>query len=289
VPFKPMLADPVDFSVLRFPVLASPKLDGVRATYLDGQLKSRSLKTFPNKAIADAFQVFAPLDGELIVGDPTSKSVFRDTMKVTSSFSADISDLCFYVFDIVTIDKFADRLKAAQFCVESHHRLRNVPHTLIHDMTGLLHLEEKALDAGYEGLMLRDPNGLYKQGRSTAREGGLLKLKRPDTSEARITGFVEQMHNGNEAKVDNLGYTERSSHQANLVPMDTLGALEVVDVKTGVSFNIGTGFTFADRDEIWKNRNKYKGKLVSYKYIAVGVKDKPRHPAFLGWRMEEDQ
>jgi len=289
VPFKPMLADPVDFSVLRFPVLASPKLDGVRATYLVDQIYSRSLKKFPNRAIKDAFQFDGPLDGELIVGDPTSKSVFRDTMKVTSSFSAPIDDLCFYAFDVVTEDKFSERLKEVMAYQHVHHRIRHVPHTLIHDMKGLLYMEEQALDAGYEGLMLRDPDGLYKQGRSTAREGGLLKLKRKETSEARITGFVEQMHNGNEAKVDNLGYTERSSHQANLVPMDTLGALEVVDVKTGVSFNIGTGFTFADRDEIWKNRNKYKGKLVSYKYIAVGVKDKPRHPAFLGWRMEEDQ
>jgi len=284
-----MLADPVDFSVLRFPVLASPKLDGVRATYLDDQIYSRSLKKFPNRAIKDAFQFFAPLDGELIVGDPTSKSVFRDTMKVISAFSAPIDDLCFYAFDIVTEDKFADRLREVEVYQHVHHRIRHVPHSLIYDMRGLLHLEEKALDAGYEGLMLRDPEGKYKQGRSTAREGGLLKLKRKETSEARVTGFVEQMHNGNEAKVDNLGYTERSSHQANLVPMDTLGALEVVDVKSGVSFNIGTGLTFADRDEIWKNRDKYRGRLVTYEFIPIGVKDKPRHPAFIGWRMEEDQ
>jgi DNA ligase-1 len=96
------------------------------------------------------------------------------------------------------------------------------------------------------------------------------------------------MHNANEAKMDNLGYTERSSHQANLVPMDTLGALEVVDTKSGVAFNIGTGFTFQDRNEIWKNRNKYLNMLVTYEYLPVGVKDKPRHPAFLGFRMVDD-
>jgi DNA ligase-1 len=209
-------------------------------------------------------------------------------MKVTSAFDADIKDLHFHIFDLVGEAKFVDRLEAAEFCVKNHPLLRAVPHVLIHDERALLYMEEKILEAGYEGLMLRDPNGKYKMGRSTAREGGLLKLKRKMTSEAKIRGFVEQMHNANEAKVDNLGYTERSSHQANLVPMDTLGALEVVDTKSGVSFNIGTGFTFQDRDEIWKNRDKYLGMLVTYEYLPVGVKDKPRHPAFLGFRMVED-
>lgn len=286
--FKPMLADPVEMNLLKYPVLASPKLDGVRATFINGQLLTRSLKTIPNKAVRESFQLGAPLDGELIVGDPCSKSVFRDTMKVTSSFSADITDLAFYVFDLVSDKTFAERLNETVPLIMKHSRLRSVPHTMVYDERALLYLEEKALEAGYEGLMLRDPNGKYKNGRSTAREGGLLKLKRKMTSEAKITGFVEQMHNANEAKVDNLGYTERSSHQANLVPMGTLGALEVVDVTSGVSFNVGTGFTFQDRDEIWKNRDRYLGHLVSYEYLPVGVKDKPRHPAFLGFRMSED-
>jgi DNA ligase-1 len=228
------------------------------------------------------------LDGELIVGDPCSKSVFRDTMKVTSAFDADIKELNFYVFDLVSEGEFKDRLEAVRFCIPNHSRLRYVPHLLVECEAQLLLYEEQALDTGYEGLMIRDPKGKYKNGRSTAREGGLLKLKRKETSEAKVVGFAEQMHNANEAKLDNLGYTERSSHQANLVPMGTLGALEVVDIKSNVQFNIGTGFTFADRDEIWKNMGKYLGKLVSYEYLPVGVKDKPRHPAFLGFRMAED-
>jgi DNA ligase-1 len=73
-----------------------------------------------------------------------------------------------------------------------------------------------------------------------------------------------------------------------MVPMDTLGALEVRDVKSGVEFCIGTGFTFADRNEIWKNQTRYSGQLVSYEYLPIGVKDKPRHPTFIGWRMKED-
>jgi DNA ligase-1 len=287
--FKPMLADDADLKRLQYPVLASPKLDGVRATFQAGTLVTRSLKPLANKFIDSVFTCIHPLDGELIVGDPRSKSVFRDTMKVVSAHTADITDLQFYVFDLVTSDfPFRDRLAFTIQAIQDNKRFVHVPHALVVNETELLKMEEIMLEQGYEGLMLRDPLGPYKFGRSTVAEGTLLKLKRKMRSEAVVTGFVEQMHNGNEAKLDNLGYTERSSHQANKVPMDTLGALQVRDLITGVDFNIGTGFTFADRDEIWKNQDQYLHRIASYEYLPIGVKDRPRHPTFVGWRIVED-
>jgi DNA ligase-1 len=110
-------------------------------------------------------------------------------------------------------------------------------------------------------------------------------MKRKLTSEAKVVGFEEQLHNANEAKINALGHSERSSHQANKIPMGVLGALQVVD--KGVAFNIGTGFTFADRQEIWKNQAKYLGKLCTYEHLP-STKDAPRHPVFVGWRMQED-
>jgi DNA ligase-1 len=55
---------------------------------------------------------------------------------------------------------------------------------------------------------------------------------------------------------------------------------------TGVEFEIGTGFTEADRRELWVAPPI--GNLVKYKYFAYGVKDKPRHPVFLGFRSPID-
>jgi len=287
--FKPLLADDADLKKLRYPVLASPKMDGVRATFINGRLMTRSLKPLANRAIDVEFYSPHPLDGELIVGDPRSKSVFRDTMKVVSAHNADITDLQFYVFDLVTSDfPFKDRLAFTIQCIQEVRRFVHVPHAMVTNETELLRLEEVMLDQGYEGLMLRDPLGKYKFGRSTVSEGILLKLKRKLRSEAEVIGFEEQMHNGNEAKLDNLGYTERSSHQANKVPMGTLGALKVRDLVSGVDFNIGTGFTFADRSEIWSNQEKYLHQIASYEYLPIGVKDRPRHPTFVGWRARED-
>jgi DNA ligase-1 len=37
-----------------------------------------------------------------------------------------------------------------------------------------------------------------------------------------------------------------------------------------------------------QERNGAIGKLVKYKYFAIGVKDAPRHPVFLGFRSKLD-
>lgn len=286
--FKPMLADDVDLKILRYPVLASPKLDGVRATFVDGVLLTRSLKPLANPMVAEVIRSPHPLDGELIVGDPFGKTVFRDTMKVVSSHTADTADLKYYVFDYVSNKKFHERLNDAREAAASRGRMVHVPHTMVWDEDELLRMEETHLTLGYEGLMLRDPEGPYKMGRATAREGTLLKMKRRLQGEAVVLDFVEQMHNANEAKMDNLGYTERSSHQANMIPMGVLGALKVRDIKSGVEFNVGTGFVAEERVGIWKQRDSLRGQIISYEYLPIGIKDKPRHPTFLGWRMDAD-
>lgn len=286
--FKPMLAGEVDLKKLKYPVYASPKLDGVRATFLGGVLHTRTLKRIPNKSVDAVFTNPQPLDGELIVGDPFGPTVFRDTMKVVSAHDAPIDGLKFWVFDCVGKRQFHERLNDAREAIQGNSRLVHVPHTLVYTPTELLDMEEEHLTKGYEGLMIRDPEGPYKMGRSTTNEGILLKMKRRLQGEARIIGFEEQMHNANEATINALGHTERSSHQANKIPMGVLGALVVRDIKSDVEFNVGTGFLADERASIWKQREMLLGKIISYEYLPVGVKDKPRHPTFLGFRMDVD-
>jgi len=134
--------------------------------------------------------------------------------------------------------------------------------------------------------MLRHQNGPYKHGRSTEREGWLLKLKRFDDSEAVILSAYELMHNANEATQNELGYTERSSHKAGMVGKGVLGGLSVRDVYSGVEFDIGTGFDQATREALWKQRDQLPEQVIKYKFFASGVKDKPRFPVFLGFRSD---
>ena len=94
------------------------------------------------------------------------------------------------------------------------------------------------------------------------------------------------MFNANEAFGNELGRTARSSAKAGLVPKGTLGGFEVRDLKTGVNFSIGAGFTAAERKQFWDNAPI--GQTVKYKYFPSGSKDKPRHPIYLGMRDRRD-
>lgn len=291
-PFKPMLAS--EAKKIRFPVYASPKLDGIRACIVDGVPVSRSLKPIPNEFIRGYFQGYPSttgLDGELTVGPANHKNVMQTTSSGVMSKSGE-PDFTYWVFDFWTAPDipYGDRLRLMQRSfresedIKSISRIQLLPQTLIADAAELDAYESMQLAQGYEGVMIRDPKGVYKYGRSTAREGYLLKIKRFVDSEAVIIGFEELLHNANEAEVNALGYTERSSHSENKIPMGTLGALKVKDVVTGVEFSIGTGYTAAQRQIIWDNRDQFLGKFVKYKHFEVGVKDAPRFPVWLDFR-----
>lgn len=282
---KPMLAAaaPQD---LTFPLLASPKLDGVRCLVLHGMAVGRSLKAIPNKHVQKLFgrAEFEGLDGELIVGEPTAPNAFNVTSSGVMSVDGE-PDVKFYVFDdFHETGGFQRRLHTAHRRVKKYKCCVGVAHTPVSNEAELAEFEQKMLGFGFEGVMLRHFSGPYKHGRSTAREGFLLKLKRFVDGEAKIAGFEELMRNANEAKTNELGQKERSSHKENMVPMGTLGALVVQDLKTGAEFNIGTGFDAVTRKKLWDERKDLLGMTVKYKSQPTGAKDKPRFPVFLGFR-----
>ena len=56
-----------------------------------------------------------------------------------------------------------------------------------------------------------------------------------------------------------------------MIELEALGSLEVSDIKTGLIFNIGSGFTANQRKELWKNKENLLGKIVKYKYFDVSI------------------
>lgn len=294
--FKPMLASPADLNNIKYPVFASPKLDGIRASVVGGRLLSRTLKEIPSRHIYNMLShpALEGLDGELIVGEPTSPTCYRDTV---SHVMADnkIFPFTYYVFDkwddarafeyrrsVVHLTLIGLSMKEPAFSGKA------VVHEMLHNRTELYAYEAKQVALGHEGIMLADPNARYKFGRATTKGGELLKVKRFVDSEAEVIGVEEEMFNGNDAETNELGRTKRSTAKAGLVGKGTMGALFVRDVKTCVEFNIGTGFSAADRVWWWKwlqtqDINTPKP-IVKYKSFPIGTKDKPRHPVFLGLR-----
>lgn len=296
--FKPNKAATCkDTSKLNYPVIASPKIDGIRCTIQDGVAMSNSLKPLPSELVQMLFghECLNGLDGELVYGDPCAEDCYNKTSSAVMSKDLpehmDPALLTFHVFD-----KFLEGTSYARriFELESQINTAHVDHAvgqvtwvsqaLVQDETQLDSYEAHHTSQGFEGVMVRSPDGFYKQGRSTVREGGLLKIKRFEDAEAIIIGFEEQMHNENEAFTGELGQTKRSSAKAGLTGAGVLGALVVRDVKTGVEFNVGTGFKADERAALWADREKMVGKTITYKHFPVGAIDKPRHPVFKGFR-----
>jgi DNA ligase 1 len=288
--FKPMLAGKSDLSLQRFPVLASAKLDGVRCLAMGGRPMSRAMKPLTNRFVQAWFaanaEVLQGLDGELIVGPPNADDVLRMTSGAVRREDQE-PDFTFYVFDRWDSDlPYQQRVALMPPAID---RVTYLEFEVLHSIEELNDFEQRMLDLGYEGAILRDPNGPYKQGRSSTNEGYLLKVKRYEDAEAVIVGFVEEMFNGNEATTNELGRTKRSSHQANKTGKGTLGTLLVRGVTAfeGLEFPVG-GFNAALRAEIWNNQAKYLGQMIKYKYFPIGIKDKPRHGNFLAFRDPSD-
>ena len=287
IDFKTMLAGKADPAKLKFPLLVSPKLDGVRAHVIDGVVVSRNLLPFKNPAIQERYgrKEYNGLDGEFMVGDPTNPAAFRQT-GVLNSHSGGIDHVMFHVFDDFSNPwhKFENRLSDACRRVMDIPGFAPVGHHEADDMEDLDALESSFLELGYEGAMIRDPNGPYKFGRSTTNEGYLLKVKRFEDSEAIVLGAEERMHNANEKTLVKNGKAARSSHKAGKVATGMLGALHVRDLKTDVEFSVGSGFSDYERAALWSKPELYAGRIIKYQYFPTGSKDKPRFPTFKGFR-----
>lgn len=287
---KPLLAETCeDIKGLTFPVLASPKLDGVRCLN-EGAPLSRSLKLIPNESVQAWAATYADhllgFDGELLVGEHDAE-VFQRTMSGVMAKKGS-PDFTYWVFDLIdTNAPYRLRLTAlkAQVATGVVPRVRLVPTKLIHTADELAAFEAECLARGFEGVMVRDPNGRYKYGRSTLKEGILLKIKRFKDAEAEVIGYEERMHNDNEKVGD--GLARRGTSAAGLRPAGDLGAL-VCRTPAGVEFRIGTGFTAAQRASLWKSKQTLKGMLARYKHFEIGAVEAPRFPVFLGFRSRDD-
>jgi DNA ligase-1 len=316
----PMLAGKIeDLSKVVLPAYASPKVDGFRMSVQGGKALSRSLKPIRNEFTRILYsRVFLEgLDGELVAGSPTSPDSFNKTSSLCTARSGEPST-CFYVFDEMSDLKAGfdvRRGRAARAVEYANNRhpsfpVKLLPQVPVYTHSQLLKLWERWKKEGYEGVMLRSFAGHYKQGatpsacRSTVREAILLKYKEMESDEAVIIGTYEQMENTNAKVLQANGTSKRTSHKSGKVGKGTLGGLIVKPVDCGCdgctgdsdnkhcrkSFHIGTGpgFTNDTRASMWTKRKSLVGKIVTYKYQAVGTKNAPRIPLFVGIRSKSD-
>lgn len=304
-----MLAEDYDESKLQFSLIAEPKLDGIRAVNINGKFTGRSLKGIPNKFTTEKYSIpeLSGFDGELIVNDdPTHPELCRNSTSAFNTIEGEPkSTWC--VFDYVTEETYNlgyfDRYQILEHKVFDFNntstsiRLYNdhgiavkiMPYKLINNLEELNQYEEQLLSIGYEGVILRKPDGKYKQGRSTVKEGGLLRIKRQQDREAIILHINEGNTNNNIATINELGYTERSSHKDNKSPNGMVGNFICKDVQDGFELTVAPGkLTHEERLEIFANSDHYIGKMLKYKCFMYGIKDAPRFARYISWRNDWD-
>ena len=293
---KPLLAATFDPDKAQFPYLATPKIDGIRFLMVDGKAVSRSFKPIRNEYIQNILSETLPdgIDGELTCGinfQESTSGIMR--IKGEPDFHVWMFDYVEPTDDTLHIRDYGARVRQLEEldalgdfkAIKGRYTV--LTPTLVNDFEDVQKLEERWLSEGYEGVMLRDPNGTYKFGRSSVKENIILKVKKFLDAEGIVVGFKEKMSNQNEATLDAFGYTERKGGKDGMVPANTLGAFRLM-LHDGQEVSCGSGLNDEQRKEIWDNQDKYLEQFVKFKYMAHGIKDLPRHPIFLGFRDIDD-
>lgn len=264
---------------LDYPVLVSPKYDGVRVLVVNGIPQSRTMKSVPNRALVDVIMSTGlnNVDGEIVIDNKYLKDKFNETSALFRSTERKSFRVFYCLFDSFNHPArgYENRIKELPWrdALRDYYGLRN-PNARLRlfikqplwafNPQEIHHHLEVNLNQGHEGIMIRDPKGPYKQGRSTVDEQILVKLK----PEGRATGTVV----GFEQLIDIHGQFQ-----------EKLGAL-LVESTNFNTFSIGTGFTQDQRNSIWRTQYAHKGRRLLFKYAAGSEKqERPRFPVFDRW------
>jgi len=251
--------------------LVEPKLDGVRVitiinmdnrTVTQYSRNGKELENFGHitQALQDNIDLFGRswvLDGEMV------SSSFQALMKqVHRKENVQSTDARLMLFDILPLSEFragasvlgqkrrSNLLRSMKSKFDLVGNIDIIPQTEI-DLDGYVgELEFKqynadAIEAGYEGIMIKDVDAVYECKRSAA----WLKMKPFIEVSLTVVG-IEEGTGRNEGK---------------------LGALicEGEDDGKQIRVNVGSGFSDADRAEFWDSREALPGQIIEIRADAA--------------------
>lgn len=270
--------------------LLEPKLDGVRClTVVNYENRTVTQFTRNGKELENFSHITDSLSGIIDIlgrsyvldGEVVSHS-FQDLMKqVHRKSDVQAQDARLMLFDIIPLTEFRagqsvlgqrrrtnllrsfEKAFAKTGCVEV------IPQTEV-DLDGLVgelqfkEFNKTAIQQGFEGIMIKDPNGKYECKRST----NWLKMK----PFIEVSLEVTQLEEG----------TGRN--------MGKLGALVCSGQDDGkrITVNVGSGFSDDDRDRFWSDGDAVIGQIVEVRADAVTQNQDGsyslRFPRFLRFR-----
>lgn len=250
-----------------------PKLDGLRMTVVDGVAYTRNGRTIDT--VGHILTELAPFmdkyvfDGEVMsVGDfDTASGAIRRKSVV------DNKAIYYNVFDVIDRDEWETRKTAP--LSERKLLMKKVFETKFKHVRAveflelpenptsqqLFDLRDVMIKHGYEGAMLKNMGAPYVFKRSDH----LLKLKDFVDADCVCTGEVEE---------------GKGKHKGSL------GAIWVEF--EGVKSKVGSGFTDAQRDQLWAIRDKLRGKMVEVQYQNKTADGSLRFPVFIKFRPDKE-
>lgn len=256
---------------------STPKMDGLRCVFKlhseDRGVYSRSLKPLYNldhhlRVLEEAIDFPCIVDGEAFAADGTWNSSMTGTKRKGSGIH-----MIFYPFDLVA----RDEVDSMNYTTPARDRwalmedlipydsltFEEVVHTKVHTPEEVQECFELDLADGWEGSVLHDASAVYACKRSNA----WIKCKQFFSSEFTIVGFIP-------GTGKHLG---------------RLGAIMVTGEYEGrsVTAEVGTGFSDAERQELWDNQADYLGATAEIKSFEVTEAGSLRFPSFL--RIREDE
>jgi DNA ligase-1 len=260
---------------------AQPKLDGNRVILIDGKAMSRGGKEYVaarpfvatlERVIPGFFKEWV-MDGEMMgnLGFDQSSGALR---RLDSK--GDEAQFTYWVFDLIDrgewerrqTRKLSERHGALQLLLESNHLpgIRKVPTLFLQNPTHaqIVKLCKGYVDAGFEGMMLKDASAPYAWKRSDS----LLKVKNFFDADLKVVDF----------------YEGRGKHRGRLGGLVVEGTINGLPARS----KVGSGFDDALRDEIWQNGPKWMGATVQVQYQDFTKDGSLRFPVFVMRRKDKE-
>lgn len=283
---KPMLAKPYNPKKIVGPVYLSPKLNGQRALWTGTTLITRTGKEILSvpSIVAELQRYWPnyPLDGELYIHGLSLQQIMKHTRPTKKINEHTAMQYHVYDWPIVNVPySERDRILSLQ---QWRTKVIGVTSVLVtpKNRNDLAELNIFAAE-GYEGTMIRLPDGLYKFGK---RSGDLMKIKDFLDDEFEIVGITALSRKEKiELDVWEPGALARSSgkwyRNGEGTEEELVGSLICI-TSDGQKFEVGTGLDDATREELWNNPPI--GKMLTVKYQNLTDTGIPFTPVFIAIR-----
>ena len=245
---------------ISFPCFVQRKFDGTRCVSMPGKgLFSRNRKKYPHlEHIYNEIHSLPILDGELYSDTLTFQEIVgivkRETLKKGDEEKQ--LQIKFHVYDIINDMPYEQRYAALQMLFkQSFKHIVFVKTDLCESEEKMKELHSQYVAEGYEGIMLRNKVGLYKNDRSV----DLQKYKEFQDDEYEVIDFKEG--EGLEA-----------------------GCVIWVCKTEGKVFHCRPRGTREDRIELYKNGSNYVGKKLIVRFQELTDDKVPRFPVGIAFR-----